>query len=140
MHCVLDCSIAIAWCFEDEATPATDAVLDEVARRGAVVPALWPLEFANVLRSGLRKRRIDEVRLNAVLARLARLPFRVLDRPPAQPVRTAELLLQRCGRSGLTAYDQCYLDTATSEALPLATLDAALRAAAAADGVAVLPA
>lgn len=138
--CVVDCSIAIAWCFEDEATAATDAILNDVARHGAVVPSLWPTEFANVLRIGLRRQRIDAVRLEAVLARLARLPLRVLDGPPTHPVRIADVLRERCGRSGLTAYDQSYLDTATAQALPLATLDAALRRAASLDGVVVLPA
>lgn len=40
---------------------------------------------------------------------------------------------------GLTAYDAAYLFLARSERLPLATLDAALRAAAVREGVALLP-
>jgi ABC-type uncharacterized transport system substrate-binding protein len=46
---VLDASLALAWYFQDEASPATDRVLDRVAETGAVVPALWRLELANAL-------------------------------------------------------------------------------------------
>lgn len=138
-HCVLDCSVAIAWCFEDEANPATDALLDSVARHGAVVPALWPVELANTLRGGLRRQRIDPARLAAVLAQLARLDLRLSSAVPEHPARIAATLAEASARSGLTAYDQSCLDVARATALPLATLDAALRHAAAEAGVAVLP-
>jgi hypothetical protein len=38
---VLDASIALSWCFGDEATPENDALLDFVRDNAAVVPALW---------------------------------------------------------------------------------------------------
>ena len=41
---VLDCSVAMAWCFDDEATPYTDGVRDSLADKRAVVPSIWPLE------------------------------------------------------------------------------------------------
>lgn len=47
MSLVLDASVTFSWFFEDEQTPATDAVLDQVADQGAVVPTLWKLEIAN---------------------------------------------------------------------------------------------
>jgi hypothetical protein len=46
---VIDASLALTWYFEDEATTATEELLDIVARTGAVVPALWRLEMANGL-------------------------------------------------------------------------------------------
>lgn len=46
---VLDCSVAVSWCFEDEATPETEAILERVRDEGAIVPALWHLELGNVL-------------------------------------------------------------------------------------------
>ena len=39
MILVLDASLALSWYFEDERTPAADALLDQVANAGAVVPA-----------------------------------------------------------------------------------------------------
>jgi hypothetical protein len=39
---VLDCSIAMALCFDDEATPYADGVRDSLADKRAVVPSVWP--------------------------------------------------------------------------------------------------
>ena len=55
---VLDCSLAIAWCFEDEASAAADAILERVRDDGALVPALWVWEVANVLTLAARRGRI----------------------------------------------------------------------------------
>ena len=46
---VVDNSIVMTWCFEDEASPYADAVLDSLSEAVAVVPAIWPLEVVNVL-------------------------------------------------------------------------------------------
>jgi hypothetical protein len=46
---VIDASVALSWCFEDEASPATDALLDDARDHGALVPGLWFLELGNVL-------------------------------------------------------------------------------------------
>ena len=60
MSLVLDTSLALSWYFEDERTPAADALLDRVADQGAMVPGLWRLEIANGLRTAIRRKRIDE--------------------------------------------------------------------------------
>jgi hypothetical protein len=46
---VLDTSLTLSWFFDDERTPTTDALLDEVSEGGATVPTLWRLEVANAL-------------------------------------------------------------------------------------------
>ena len=40
MNLVLDASLTLTWYFDDETTPATEAVLDRVSEAGAVVPGL----------------------------------------------------------------------------------------------------
>ena len=52
---VLDCSMAMAWYLEDEASPRADAVLASLEDQEAVVPNHWPLEVANVLATCERK-------------------------------------------------------------------------------------
>jgi len=37
-------SVALSWCFEDERTPATAALLDQVAESGAVAPLLGTMQ------------------------------------------------------------------------------------------------
>lgn len=49
MTFVLDNSVALAWCFKDEQTPAVMAVLDRLTATGATAPMLWPLEATNGL-------------------------------------------------------------------------------------------
>ncbi len=60
MTLVLDASMTIAWLFEDEHTEAAHAVMQRVAAEGALVPTLWRLEVANVLRNAVRRKRCDE--------------------------------------------------------------------------------
>jgi hypothetical protein len=37
---VVDCSVAVAWCIGDEASPETDALLERVRDEGGIVPSL----------------------------------------------------------------------------------------------------
>jgi predicted nucleic acid-binding protein len=47
---VIDASVALPWCFADEATEATNALLTRLRTSDeAIVPAHWPLEVANAI-------------------------------------------------------------------------------------------
>jgi predicted nucleic acid-binding protein len=70
---VLDASIALAWCFADEATPATDALLDRLADEEAAAPALWRLEVANALTMAERRGRLSIAGLTRSITLLQRL-------------------------------------------------------------------
>ena len=59
---VLDCSVAVAWFFEDEADAYAESVEDAMASASAVVPSLWRLEVANALLVGERRRRAPRPR------------------------------------------------------------------------------
>ena len=56
---VLDNSIVMAWSFEDETDEYAEAVLDQFTVSRAVVPALWPLEVANALLMGERRKQLE---------------------------------------------------------------------------------
>jgi hypothetical protein len=56
---VLDNSVALTWCFEDERTSATTALLKRVGESGAWAPMLWPLEALNGLLVAERRGRLD---------------------------------------------------------------------------------
>ena len=130
---VVDASVALAWCFDDEATAATDALLGRAAVEGVVVPALWFLEVANALLTAERRGRLTPEQTLEVLTRLAALPA---ERDSAAVSPTAVLALARAQR--LTAYDAAYLELAIRRGLPLATLDEELRRAGKAAGVPLL--
>ena len=77
MSLVIDASLTMTWYFEDEATAATEALLDVVAKSGAVVPPLWRLEVASGFQSGIRRKRIDAAYRDASMADLGRMPITV---------------------------------------------------------------
>jgi predicted nucleic acid-binding protein len=70
---VLDCSVTMAWCFDDEATPYTDSIRDKLSDVRLVVPTLWPIEVANATIVGERRKRLDEARGTRFLSLLSRL-------------------------------------------------------------------
>lgn len=136
MSFVLDNSVALAWCFEDEQTPELMALLDRVTEAGAVAPMLWPLEAQNGLLMAERRKRLDAAK-RAELSRLLQdLPI-ALDMETARQAWTGAADL--AARYGLSVYDASYLEVALRRGLPLATTDRALRSAAGASGVALLP-
>jgi predicted nucleic acid-binding protein len=131
---VLDCSVTMAWCFEDESDDYATAVLRALTARIAVVPPLWALEVANVLLVAERRRRISGDATARFLELLRELPLTVAD--PDSIGEIGELL--RLGRAyRLSAYDVAYLRVARRERLALATRDSSLRAAAQSAGIAI---
>jgi predicted nucleic acid-binding protein len=129
---VLDASVTLCWLFEDQATAYTDLVLDRLGGGdGAVVPAIWPFEIANAVAVAERRKLVNPAQAVAFLQTLGQLSIAV-DRKIEQIFNA---VLEAARRYRLSAYDAGYLELAMREALPLATLDAALRNAARAAGV-----
>lgn len=71
--------MTVSWAFDGEATQFTVAVLKSLETVHAVVPALWPFEVANVLRTAERRGRMDAAAQAAFLERLRLLPIATLD-------------------------------------------------------------
>lgn len=120
---VLDCSIAVAWLFDDEATPETDALLDRLKDDSALVPGLWHLEIGSVLARAERHKRISGAQVAAHLDLLDRLPI-VTDTETQRRAFREILMLARSER--LTTYEAAYLELAMRRGIALATLDNAL--------------
>lgn len=132
---VIDCSVTMSWCFEDEATPASLKIQDRLVDESALVPAHWFLEVSNVLAMAEKRKRITPARSARFLSLLESLDFEV-DAHAAG--RAFAHLLPLCRSYGLTSYDAAYLDLAARRRVPLATLDDDLRKAAKSTGVEVL--
>ncbi|MBX3464598.1 MAG: type II toxin-antitoxin system VapC family toxin [Planctomycetes bacterium] len=132
--CVVDCSFAMAWVFEDEQNEVADALLARIARDDSiVVPAvLWGLEVRNALRTAVRRRRLTEADADQRRLALADLPKVTVSCPPGLG-DTVDRLVRGCD---LTSYDAIYLATALEHDLPLATADETLATAARRVGVA----
>jgi predicted nucleic acid-binding protein len=133
---VLDASVALAWCFEDESSEAADAILDLLASAEAIVPATWPVEVGNALLAGERRKRITPAGIARSLGLLGELDVRVEE---AGMHSSLGDLVALARSAKLSVYDAAYLFLAMREGVPLATLDRALGEAARKAGVASLP-
>ena len=136
MSFVLDRSVTLSWCFEDERLEATDALLTQVVESGAGAPSLWSLEILNALSMAERRRRIDADRRQRLCGFLHDLPVNI-DVETAS--RAWAATSQLAARFKLTLYDADYLELAQRLNLPLATLDKELRVAGRALGIALQP-
>src|SRR5262245_47679059 len=74
---VLDCSVTMAWYFKDEATAYSKAARMALMHCEAIVPALWPLEVANILVMGERRGRSRVAEASQWLTYLSGLPIRI---------------------------------------------------------------
>jgi len=134
-HLVIDCSVTMAWCFEDEASGYADAALERLKTQEATVPAIWPLEVANVLLVAQRSHRLTEADSTRFLQLLGHLPLQV-DNDSTAHVFTDVLPLAKS--HDISSYDAAYLELAVRANCPLATLDKRLRTVAEDMGVAIV--
>jgi predicted nucleic acid-binding protein len=131
MSFIIDASVVIAWAFKEQHATAERA-LARIQAEDAIVPALWWYELRNVLVLGERQGRLTERATARFLRDISRLAITIDSSPDEAQVLT----LAR--RHRLTVYDAAYLELAGREALPLATLDEELAAAARAEQVALI--
>ena len=124
---VLDASIALAWCFPDEASAYADEVLLALEGNPILVPAIWPLEIANAVLAGERQNSLRASELQLFLSFLEHLSI-VQDVQPVVPLVATVLPVAR--RHGLSAYDAAYLELALRHGVCLATFDRKLQKAA----------
>lgn len=130
MAFVVDNSVVCGWFIGNQTTDYTEAVASRLLDEKAHAPALWQLEFANVLRSACKRGALDVLGAHEVIEQVAALPIMV-DRDTPGPAAILTLAL----RYDLTSYDAAYLELALRLQLPIATQDAALMEAARAAGV-----
>jgi predicted nucleic acid-binding protein len=129
---VLDGSVTMVWGFDDESDTYAQAILDRMPELQAHVPSLWPLEVANALLVGERRRRMTPADTARFITILGAFPISV-DSETVAHAWADTLHLSRA--NNLSSYDASYLELAIRLGLPLAALDGKLKAAAAATGM-----
>lgn len=122
---VVDASVTLTWCFEDETTEASQAVLRRLFVEGGLAPGHWPVEVANGLLSAERRGRLAHGKLASARRVLGTLPVGIA----SMDLEAAVVALDAARAFDLTAYDAAYLELARSRGLGLATLDQRLAAA-----------
>lgn len=125
---VVDASVTVAWCFEDEKTPYTEEILNKMIQGAeALVPSHWPLEIVNALLQAEKRKRLTTAQATLFLKQLE--GFKITTDSTPLP-RVFDWILLEARRQNLTAYDAAYLELALRSGLPLATLDTNLKRAA----------
>ena len=127
---VIDASVVTACCFEDEAGSVAE-LEDLVAGAEALVPSCFRLEFANAIRSGVRRGRMTAAIGREMIMGVVGMDWEV-DPTDAGSIAAIHDL---AAAHALTMYDASYLELALRRGCALATLDAALIRAARAEGV-----
>jgi len=134
MPFVLDNSVVTGWYLPEQATAYGQSVATRLESDKALVPTLWQLELANVLKTACTRGKLDLDTARQILDALGRLPIEI-DTSPAPGQRQ---LFELAMRYQLSSYDAAYLELAMRHGLPIATEDLHLKEAAMAAGVDVL--
>lgn len=132
---VLDNSVTMTWCFEDESNPYADSILDLLNIDSALVPPTWPLEVVNVLLVAERRKRLSKAASSRFINLLEKLPIIVVEDRPENMMHG---LLALASTNNLSSYDASYLALAIKYGLPIATLDGRLLEAAKTVGIQIL--
>jgi predicted nucleic acid-binding protein len=134
---VLDASLIIEWLVGDKQRPDIPHLHELLLDTEIVVPAHWPVEVSNFLRTRLNNKQITIREAHLILERLDMLEIAV-----DAPIQTDEVVPLAIFSSshGLTTYDGVYVQLAFHHKAILATVDIAMREAAARLDIALLPA
>jgi predicted nucleic acid-binding protein len=132
---VLDASVALGWCFRDEANAKTASLLQQIKTSVAFVPSIFPLEIGNILVGAQKKSRITFAEMTKYISLLERLNIQIDDETSAHAYHE---ILQLSYQHKLTTYDAAYLELALRFDVPLATKDPALASVSRKLGIEVL--
>jgi predicted nucleic acid-binding protein len=125
MAFVADNSVIVGWFVQSQSNELTRAALRRSRREHVHVPALWQLEFSNVLIGLERRNLIAAHQVDAIMSKAERFG---LESHHAFASMLPLVGLMRA--QGITSYDASYVYLAAVLGLPLYTRDVRLRAAA----------
>lgn len=117
---VLDCSVAMSWCFEDENSHISRDLLLSLRNQSAIVPSIWNIEVCNVLYSAEKKGRIKKQDTLQFIEFLNALP---IEADSSKNNLLNSEIITLCRNYSLSAYDAAYLELALRYSVPLYSFD-----------------
>ena len=75
MPFVLDNSVVTGWYIEDQATDYSESIAAKLETDRAIVPALWELEFANVLKTACTRGKLAIDTARQIVDNICALPI-----------------------------------------------------------------
>lgn len=134
MPFVLDNSVVTGWYLAGQSTAYSQSIAIRLEQDRALVPPLWQMELANVLKTACGKGKLELNQARQILDALGQLPIEVdTGAMPGQ-----RQLFELAMRHSLSSYDAVYLELAIRHGLPLATQDEQLKRAAVVAGVEIV--
>ncbi|MGB7281639.1 MAG: type II toxin-antitoxin system VapC family toxin [Candidatus Acidiferrum sp.] len=134
---VLDASVALSWFVDKPVVPDAEHARQLLTKGWAArVPAIWQLEMLNGFVKAERRRSLSGKEVDESFVEMQRLLATSVRLDAGLASLEDTLMLSRSLQ--VTSYDASYIELASREGLPLATLDKGLRAAAVKAGVALL--
>lgn len=134
---VLDASVTLAWLIDTSIDPYALRVRSLLLKgQSALVPSLWQLELANGFVVAERRAILGATETEQILQNFQAVLGTAIQMV-REPTSTARVI-STARTFGLTAYDAAYLQLASQEQLPIATLDRGLAQAAKRAGVALV--
>src|ERR1035437_125424 len=106
MPFVLDNSVVTGWYLADQATAYSQAIAVRLETDDALVPALWQLELANVLKTACTRGKLGIETARQILDALSGLPIEIDAGPAPGQRQVFELAMQH----KLSGYDAAYLE------------------------------
>ena len=134
---VLDASLMAAWLLGERRRSILHEIFAELRNVPIAVPSHWPLEISNLLRTHMRSGELSIEDFHEVMAE-----FDVIDMHLEPAISLDEIgpVAQFALTYDLTTYDAAYVQLALQRNAILATLDLAMRRAATALNIPLLPA
>ncbi len=129
---VIDGSVTMAWCFEDESDDYSEATLDYLRSGTAEVPSIWMLDVSKALSASERSGGIAQSTSTRFLELLRALP---IDVQCDTRDKTWNRVMDLGRQFDLSPYNACYLELAMRRGAELATRDLRLMRAAERAGV-----
>jgi predicted nucleic acid-binding protein len=133
---VLDASVVIGWLL-DERRFANSDLFDALPDVPTRVPAHWPVEIANALRSSVKSGRLLANDFIRIIDEIEELDVAIEAAPDADEIGP---IAEFAAAHDLTAYDATYVQLALQHNAILVTLDTAMRHAAQRLNIPLLPA
>lgn len=132
MSFVLDASIAASWFLPDEESDAAETLIAALGVAPGLVPSLFWFEIRNLFVMAERRGRVNPGSALAMTLSLRGLPLQ--DGGFGNDVSVVDVALKH----GLSGYDASYVALAKARAMPLATADRKMAAAARSEGISIV--
>jgi predicted nucleic acid-binding protein len=119
---VLDASVALSWFVDQPVAPDAEHARQLLSKGwSAAVPVIWQLEMINGSVKAKRRHSLSDDEVEECFAEMQRLSASSVRLDSGFP--SLEDTLRCARRLQLTSYGASYIELATRERLPLATLD-----------------